>query len=108
LYGVLSHQVVQRTREIGIRIAVGAHRRQVIWVVMREMIGVVAAGVMAGLAAGAAVGRFTASLLFDVKLVDPVSMAAAIAVLALTAFPGALVPALRAARLDPSRVLREE
>jgi predicted permease len=108
LHGVLSHQVVQRTREIGVRVALGALRRQVIWAVTRESLLFVAAGIVIGLSGAFALSRVVVSLLFELKPADPLSMVAAVGALALAALPAALIPAVRAARLDPARILREE
>jgi len=108
LHGVLSHQVVQRTKEIGIRAALGALRRQVIWEVTRESLALVAAGIVIGLGGAFALSSLVVSLLFELKPVDALSMAAAVGALVLAALPAALIPALRAARLDLARTLREE
>src|SRR5262249_29922627 len=108
LHGVLAHQIVQRTREIGIRLALGALRRQVVWAVTRESLALTAVGVVIGPGGAFGLSRFVVSLLFEVKRLDPISMTAAVGALVLAAVPAALVPALRAARLDPARTLREE
>jgi predicted permease len=108
LHGVLSHQIVQRTKEIGIRLAVGALRRQVLWAVARESLGLVIAGIFLGLGTAFALSKFVSSLLFELKPVDPLSMVTAVGALVLAAVPATLIPALRAARLDPARTLREE
>ncbi len=108
LYGVLSNQVVQRTKEIGIRTALGALRRQVVWAVTRESAGLVAAGVVLGLAAAFGLSRLVVSLLFEVSPLDPRSMPAAVGALAVAGVPAALIPAIRAARLDAMRALRED
>jgi ABC-type antimicrobial peptide transport system permease subunit len=108
LHGVLSHQIVQRTKEIGVRLALGALRHQVIWAVTRESFGLVALGVVVGLGGALVLSRSVASLLFELKPADPSSMILAVGSLVLAAIPAALVPAIRAARLDPARTLREE
>ena len=90
LHGVLSHQIVQRTKEIGIRLALGALRRQVLWAVTRESLGLVIAGVFLGLGAAFALSTFVSSLLFELKPVDPPSMVAAVGALVLTAGPATL------------------
>jgi len=108
LHGVLSHQITQRTKEIGIRVALGAVRRQVIWAVTRESLGLVATGIVVGLGVALASSGLFVSLLFEIKPLDPISMFAAVGALVLAALPAALIPAVRAARLDPARTLREE
>ena len=108
LYGVLSQNVLQRTREIGVRMALGALRSQILWAVLRESLVVVIAGIALGVAVALGLGRFVASLLYGLKPGDGLSVFGAIAVLILAAGPAVCLPALRAARLDPARTLREE
>jgi predicted permease len=108
IHGVLTHRIVQRTREIGIRIALGALPGQVAWTVTREGTGFLIAGLLTGLAAAYAVSRFVAALLFEVQPLDILSMLAAVLSLLLTVVPAALFPAFRAARLDPALTLRQD
>ena len=106
--GVLSHQVVLRTREIGIRVALGGLRREVLWEVTRGTLGAFAAGTVLGLMVSTWLSRLVDSLLFEVTPADPGSALGTIGVLVLAALGAALVPALRAAWMDPARILREE
>jgi predicted permease len=108
LYGVLSQQVVRRTREIGVRMALGSLRSQILWTVLRESLVVVIVGIILGVAMALGLSRLVASLLFELKPRDGLSITGAIAILFLAAAPAVLVPAFRAARLDPARTLREE
>jgi putative ABC transport system permease protein len=108
LYGVLSHAVNQRRREIGIRMALGAGTREVLSHVLRNAVAMVAIGLALGLAGAIAVKSVLASLLFEVSALDPVAFGiAAVAMLAVGLF-AALVPASRASRVDPVVALRHE
>lgn len=108
LHGVLAFVVVRRTKEIGIRMALGAGRRGVIRMVMSEMAAVIGGGLVCGVTAGAACGRFVESQLFGVKSSDPEVLAACAAILLVAALLAAHVPARRASRIDPRRALRWE
>lgn len=108
LYGVISLAVSQRSRELGIRLALGAQRRSVVVVVMRRFLMLVAAGAALGLAATAALGRFVQMWLFGVRPLDPFALGAAIVFLLLVAMLAAAAPAVRAARTDPLAVIRQE
>jgi predicted permease len=108
LYGVLSYSVVQRTREIGIRVALGARRLGVIRTVVAEAGRPALVGAGFGLAGGLYVSRFVESLLFEVTPVDFWSVALPLGTLLLTALLAAALPALRAARVDPVVALRYE
>jgi len=108
LYGVMAYTVARRTREIGIRMALGAAQGNVIWMVMREVLMLVAVGVAAGIPAAWALARFVESQLFGMKGRDPVTMALAAVGLALVASLAGYVPALRASRVDPLNALRYE
>jgi ABC-type antimicrobial peptide transport system permease subunit len=108
VHGVISQQIVRRTKEIGIRIALGALRQRVVWEITRGSLGAVVVGMLLGLGAAAALSSLVASLLFEVKPMDFLSMAGAVMALVFAALPAALIPALRAARLDPARTLRDE
>jgi len=104
----VSHSTRQRTREIGVRMALGARPRDISRLVFRESFGLAAAGAAIGLAGAAASGRLLSSLLFGVRPGDPVTVAASAAALALVGLGAALAPARRASRLDPLVALRDE
>jgi ABC-type antimicrobial peptide transport system permease subunit len=108
LYGLLSYTVAQRTREIGLRMALGAGRGAVVAALLREVGWLVAAGVTLGLAASAAAVRLVDSLLFGLEANDPATLAMVVATLAVIAGFAAALPARRAARVDPVIALRAE
>jgi predicted permease len=107
-YGVLSYTVLQRRREIGVRLALGANRRRVLREVMTQGLAPAGAGVVIGLAGALGLGQFIASLLFGIQPTDPATVAAVAAMIALVAAAACGLPAWRASRLDPNLVLREE
>lgn len=108
LYGVMSYNVTRRQREIGVRAALGATRGDLVRLVMGQGLAVTAAGLLIGVAGAAALSRLMAGLLFGVTTLDPVSFAAAPLVLAVVAAAACLLPARRAAAVDPSEALRCE
>jgi predicted permease len=108
IYGVLAYLVTQRTREIGIRMALGARAADVVRLVLREGMGPVVLGGVAGMAAALAATRAIRTMLFGVTPLDPVSFAAAPALLAIVALLACYLPARRATRVDPLVALREE
>ncbi len=108
LYGVLSHNVSERRREIGIRAALGATRGRLMRLVLRQGLGFTLAGLALGLMAAAATSRLLSTLLFGVTPFDSVAFATAPAVLILVALAACLVPAWRAAATDPAAALRAE
>jgi predicted permease len=108
LYGVMAYIVAQRTREVGIRMALGAARGNVIWLVMHEVLILVAIGVAAGVVASLALTRVVQSQLFGLTPHDPLTLGFATGVLALVACAAGYIPALRASRLDPMVALRYE
>jgi putative ABC transport system permease protein len=107
-YGVTSYLVSQRTRELGIRVALGARRRDITATVMRGGLVVLGAGVALGVAASLGVARFLAEQLFGVPSYDARVLSIAIATLVATALVANWLPARRAARIDPMRSLRAE
>lgn len=108
LYAAIAHSVGSRTREISIRIAIGAKARDIIWMVLRESLRVTTVGIVIGLPAALAGSRLVGSLLFDVSPSDPAALIASAAMLGLTGIAAAWWPARRASRLDPSSTLRCE
>jgi putative ABC transport system permease protein len=108
LYGVISYMIARRRNEIGIRIALGASRRNVLRLVLQEASLLLLAGLVVGTALAIAVGRTVSSLLYGLKSGDPVTLGLAVVLLASVSLAASLIPALRAARLDPMSALREE
>lgn len=108
LYGVLSYSVVRRTKEIGIRMALGARPSSVIGLVMKDVTSMTVLGLAAGLAGGITLARYIGSLLFEVKPADAESVALPLLCLLLASVLAALPPALRAARVEPTVALRVE
>jgi ABC-type antimicrobial peptide transport system permease subunit len=108
LYGVLSYLVTQRVMEIGIRIALGAQRSQVLRLVLRDGLVPVALGAVVGLCGGAAIGYFIRSMLYGTKPIDPLVLGAMIATLALVAAVACAAPAWKASSVDPMQALRTE
>jgi hypothetical protein len=108
LYGVLTYTVVQYRREIGLRMALGARAPHVIRRVSRPMVIMVAAGSLAGLAAGLGFGRIVEELLFQVRAIDPAILLAPTTILLATAILAALPPIMRAVHTDPAQTLRSE
>jgi predicted permease len=108
LYGVMAYMVTRRSREIGIRMALGARAGNVVWLVMREVLLLVGAGVAAGVPAALALSRLVQAQLYGVQSSDPAAIALATLLLAGVALLAGYVPARRAAGYDPVRVLRYE
>jgi predicted permease len=108
LFGLMSYSVSRRTNEIGIRMALGARRADVLRLVMRESMSLVAIGVVAGIVIAAVGSRLVATLLFEVPATDLATMSAAIGVMALVAAFAGYLPARRASRVDPMVALRYE
>ena len=108
LYGILSYAVARRTSEIGVRMALGADRRDVLWLVLRDALRLVLIGAALGVPAALAAARLVASQLFGISAADPGAIVAAtLALLAVAAVAGYL-PARRATRVDPLVALRCE
>jgi putative ABC transport system permease protein len=108
VYGVVSYVVTQRTREIGIRVALGARRAQVLRLVVMGALRPVIAGLAIGSVGAAFAARLLGTLLYDVKPGDPAVLAGIAAVLAVAAMAASLVPGARATRVDPITVLKAE
>jgi putative ABC transport system permease protein len=108
LYGVLAYMVTQRTREIGLRIALGASPGRMRAMVLRQVLWMTIIGGALGLLLAWLVGRQAESLLFEIKGHDPVALTAATVLLAIVALAAGLIPAYRASRIDPMRALRYE
>jgi putative ABC transport system permease protein len=107
-YGVLSYMVSERHREIGIRMALGAGRANVVRLVLRDAGWMMGLGVVVGVSATLAVGRAASSLLYGMKANDPTTLALAVAVLVAVGLVSSYLPARQAARLDPLTALRQE
>ena len=108
LYGTLAYRVSQRTAEIGVRMAVGARRGQVVWMILRDSLTLTVAGVVAGVPLAMLVGRTLASSLYGIQPSDTVTYLLAIAGVAAVAVIASAIPASRAANVDPMRALRME
>lgn len=108
LYGIMAHAVVRRTNEIGIRMALGAERLNIIWMVLKESLLLVVVGLAIGLPASRAAAQLISNQLFGLSPSDPLSMITAVTLLTLVAALAGYLPARRAARLDPLKALRYE
>jgi len=108
LYGLLAYLVTQRTQELGVRLALGAQREQVIWLVMRQAWWILLTGSVIGLTVSFLSSRMLASFLYGVKTHDALTLGAASLLLLGIGLAAAYVPARRAARLDPMQALRTE
>jgi ABC-type antimicrobial peptide transport system permease subunit len=106
VYGVLSFMIAERRREIGIRLAVGATRRDIVALVMKQGLVIAAIGLAAGLVGALGVNRLFASLLFGVEPTDPGTIAGVAFAMTVAAALACALPAWRASRLDPNVVLR--
>jgi ABC-type antimicrobial peptide transport system permease subunit len=107
LYGVLAYGVRLRTQEIGVRMALGAGRGQVVRLILRQGLTVVGIGLLAGLGLGLLLGPLMEALFFNVEAADPVVFGLTVGLLLLTGFTASFVPARRAAAVDPLVALRE-
>ena len=108
LYGVLAYTVTQRTREIGVRIALGARTIDIAWMVVREVLAIAAVGVAMALVAAFWLSRLVASQLYGVAATDPLTTTVALAILAVVSLLAGLVPSWRAATVEPTAALRYE
>ncbi len=108
IYGVMSYGITRRTNEFGIRMALGAERRDVLWAVLREILSLALAGAGIGLTLALASSRLVESLLFGVKSNDPLVMGLSMAAIMVAALFAGYLPARGATRIDPSMALRHE
>jgi putative ABC transport system permease protein len=106
IYGTVSDHVAQRRREIGVRLALGAQKSDVLKAMLGGTMTVVAAGTIAGLAGAAVISRLFATMLFEIAPTDPTTFALAVGILGVTAALAAYLPARRASRVDPLSALR--
>ncbi len=108
IYGLLSYEVTRRTREIGIRMAIGAQRLDVITMVVRQGVVLSLAGVVCGVAAAFGATRIMNTMLYHVRAMDPMTLAAVSVLLLLVSLVACFLPARRATRVDPLIALRYE
>ena len=108
LYGLLAYSVARQTREIGLRLALGAHPRDVTTKVLTDSLVLTFIGVLFGLGGALALGRFARGLVFEIAPADPISIAAAAVLMLVVAGLASVVPAWRAARIDPVVALKVE
>ena len=108
LYGLLSYEVAWRTRELGIRMALGAQSRDILRLVIKQVVVIVAIGLAAGVAAALGLTRFMSEMLYNVRPNDPATIAAVAALLAVVALLACYLPARRAIHTDPIIALRHE
>jgi putative ABC transport system permease protein len=108
IFGVMAYLVSQRTQEVGIRMALGAQRKDILGLLFGRGMRLMAMGIGAGVLAALALTRLMGQLLFDVSPTDPVTLSAVVLLLALMALIACYVPAVRAMRIDPMRALRTE
>ena len=108
IYGVMAYSVSQRTQEIGIRMALGARGRDVLGMIVRQGMGVVLGGMLAGIVGATAMARLLATFLYGVKPTDAVTFSASFLILASVALAACAIPARRASKVDPLIALRYE
>jgi predicted permease len=108
LYGTLAYRVSRRTLEIGVRMALGAARGQVLWIILRDSLVLIAAGLALGLPLAWFASKLMASMLYKLPKHDPISLSVAIVGVVLVSLAAAIIPARRASHLDPMRALRAE
>jgi ABC-type antimicrobial peptide transport system permease subunit len=108
LYGTLAYAVARRTKEFGIRMALGARRKEILGMVLRDTLSLVASGVVVGIAGAMVANRFISSMLFEVKATDPLTISISVLVMFAAAFLAGYIPARRATKVDPMVALRCE
>ena len=108
LYGTMSYNIARRTGEVGIRMALGAQRRTVVWMVLREVLVLAGGGLAFGIPSAIGTSRFVASLLYQVKPNDSGALAAAVGIILGAALVAGYIPAYRASRIDPMAAVRHE
>jgi ABC-type antimicrobial peptide transport system permease subunit len=108
LYGAMAYAVTRRTGEIGIRMALGAQRPKIIWMVLREVLALTGVGLLAGYVAARYTTHFVESFLYGLKANDPMALAAGMGILLAAAVAAGYAPAWRASRIDPAVALRNE
>ena len=106
IYGLISYSVTRRTREIGIRMSVGAQRGDVLWLFVREGVVLIICGTLIGLPLALDLARFLQKMLYEVPAYDPAAIAATLALLAMGGLIASLIPAGRATRVNPLEALR--
>jgi putative ABC transport system permease protein len=106
VYAAINQSVVERAREIGVRVAVGANPREIVTLVAREGLGLTILGIAIGLGVATAAGRVLAGLLFEVSPIDPLTLTTMSGIFIVTSIAALVIPARRAARVDPASVLR--
>jgi ABC-type antimicrobial peptide transport system permease subunit len=108
LYGTLAFRVNRRTAEIGVRMALGARRGQVVWMILRDSLVLTAVGILAGVPLALLTGKELASALYGIQPLDPPTYALAFAGVLVVTLTSSLLPACRAASVDPLQALRTE
>ncbi|HEX8711525.1 MAG TPA: FtsX-like permease family protein, partial [Terracidiphilus sp.] len=108
IYGIMAYTVVQRTSEIGVRLALGAAPRQILEMILRDASQMSVAGIVIGITFSLSLARFVRSILFGITASDPVTLCGAALVLVLVALAASWVPARRAAGIQPTEALRHE
>ncbi|HEX5432193.1 MAG TPA: FtsX-like permease family protein, partial [Bryobacteraceae bacterium] len=108
LYGTMSYAVARRSNEIGIRMALGAQRPRVVWMILRGVLAMSVAGLAIGLPIAYATSKYVESFLFKMKPNDPLTVGAAVGILLASAILAGYLPARRASRIDPMEALRHE
>ena len=108
LYGILTYVVTQRTRELGVRLALGAQKRQLIWLVMRRAVVILISGSVIGLALSFVTTRLISNMMYGVRPYDALTMICATVLLVITGLFASYIPARRAANADPMQILRAE